>query len=97
MLDVDDAFSTGVLVGGGIVAAMGVGEYYLENIAENGFSFFNGKVQGMYNTPRTPGGTIDPFNSFHLDLDTINGLHYHIGKTKSLRKVHHIIIKWFFG
>lgn len=49
--NVNDAAANGVLVGGEIVSAMGVGEYYLEQYADKGFSFFNKHVQGMYNTP----------------------------------------------
>lgn len=49
--NVDEAAANGVFVGGGIVAAMGIGEYYLEQCADTGFSFFNNHVQGMYNTP----------------------------------------------
>lgn len=54
----------------------------------------------MYNTPSKPGGTIlsvDKLNRLHLDLNVIDGLHYHIGKTKTQREVHHHIIKWVFG
>lgn len=55
----------------------------------------------MYNTPNTPGGTIyaQKFSNgtkFRVDLDVINGLHYHFGKGKA-SKAHHIIIPWVFG
>lgn len=54
----------------------------------------------MYNTPTKPGETIlsvDKLNRFHLDLDVVDRLHYHIEKTKTQRELHHHIIKWVFG
>lgn len=77
-----------------------VDKYYLEQCADIGFSFFNNHVQEMYNTPSKPGGTIlsvDKLNRLHLDLNVIDGLHYHIRKTNIQREVHHHIIKLVFG
>ena len=97
--DVGDAVADGIMWGGLSAGAIMGTQAYLQSAADYGFSIANGKIQGMYNTPNTSGGTlisIKPINKFRLDLDIYNGLHYHIGKGAA-GKVHNIIVPWVFG
>lgn len=58
------------------------------------------RVKGLHSTPHTGGGTVvdvrGPAGRFRIDLDTQNGLHYHIGTTVRQAREHHTLIPWFF-
>lgn len=59
----------------------------------------------FYHTPKTEGGTIISVKKklvsvsktyrFRVDLDIVNGLHFHSGVGKA-SKAHHVIIPWLF-
>lgn len=95
--NVGSAAADGILAGGATVATMGTLHTYLKDYAGYGIGSKELGIEAMYNTPNTPGGTIisiKKLDRFHLDLDNIHGLHFHIGKTKSQREAHRIIIGW---
>lgn len=89
-----------MLAGGITVATMGTLNTYLKDYAGKGIGSKELGIEALYNTPTTEGGTIisiKKLDRFRIDLDRLHGLHYHIGKTKSQREAHRIIIGWFFG
>lgn len=98
--NVGSAAADGVLAGGATVATMGTLNTYLKDYAGYGIGSKEYGVEAMYSTPSTEGGTIisiKKLDRFRIDLDRVHGLHFHIGKTKSQREIHRVIIGWVFG
>lgn len=85
-----DGFLSGSIFAGVSMFASSIG-FRISGGYNNGYGWKYGKISGGYQTPSTKGitlivrnGGINDGRTFSLDLDLLNGFHFHTNKLKFL-------------